>query len=231
MTTIAAVPLPDRPWKPRGPLVLLFLALAFIAFALPPYLSLDPGRSRIPPPPGLRAYYPLLVLHVSFASVAMVLAPLQIWPWLRRRYPAVHRRLGRVYVLGGVLPAGLAGLLIGAVSPFGPVIRASNVLLALLWLTATGAGLRAVLRGRYEEHRRWMIRSVTLTLSIITNRVWGVLWTIVFIPQLGTTFGGSEAAMVQAIAGLSGWLGWVVPLVVVEWWVLKPSIDSRPVVL
>ena len=62
-----------------------------------------------------------------------------------------------------------------------------------------------------------MIRSVVLTLSIITNRIWAVVWVIVLVPQLQTTFGGNEALMVQAIAGLSGWLGWVLPLLVTEW--------------
>ena len=39
----------------------------------------------------------------------------------------MHRRLGLLYIFGGVLPAGVMGLTLGAVSPFGPVIRASNV--------------------------------------------------------------------------------------------------------
>jgi hypothetical protein len=203
-------------------MVLLFLlVMAFLAFAVPPYLSFDPAQSRIPPPPGNRAYYPLLVAHVLFASVAMTAGCLQIWPWLRRRHPEAHRRVGRAYVFGGVLPAGLTGLAIGVMGPFGPVLRASNVLLALLWLTSTAVGFRMALRGRQADHRRWMTRSVTLTLSIITNRVWAVVFTLALAPHLPTMFGGSEAALVQAIAGLSGWLGWVVPLVAVEWWLVE----------
>src|SRR5258707_14687571 len=121
----------QRPWA-IGPL--LVLPLAFIASSLPPYLTFDPARSRIAPPAGLTAYYPALVGHVMFGSIAMLTACLQMWPWLRRRYPEVHRRVGDVYVFGGVVPAGAMGLTIGAVTPFGPVIRASNVLLAALWL-------------------------------------------------------------------------------------------------
>jgi hypothetical protein len=30
-----------------------------------------------------------------------------------------------------------------------------------------------------------------------------VIWVIVFIPQLDTTFGGNERLMIQTIAGLS----------------------------
>jgi len=210
----AARPLYRRPWA-VAPLVLL--ALAFISYSLPPYLTLDPSRSRVAPPPSVPAYYPALVAHVVFGSIAMITACLQVWPWMRRNHPEVHRRLGLLYIFGGVLPAGLLGLTIGAVSPFGPVIRASNVVLAIVWLTVTMTGFRAGRRHAWIEHRRWMTRSVVLTFSVITNRVWTVIWVIVFIPQLGTTFGGSERLMIQTIAGLSGWLGWVIPLVVTEW--------------
>lgn len=197
------------------------VALAFIAFALPPYLSLDVSRSRIPPPPAFPAYYPLLVMHVTLASIAMATACLQIWPWLRRERPRTHRLAGRVYVFGGVLPAGVCGLVIGAVSPFGPVIRASNVLLAMVWIACAVAGLRAARARQMAAHRRWMVRSVALTMSVITNRVWAVIVTLLLLPQLPTTFGGNEQLMVQSIAGLSGWLGWVLPLLIVEWWLVE----------
>jgi uncharacterized membrane protein YozB (DUF420 family) len=203
-----------------APILLGAVALAFIAFALPPYLTLDTAKSRIPPPPGVPAYFPLLVAHVVFASVAIATAIVQIVPAIRSRFPASHRRSGRLYVWLGVLPAGLTGLVIGVLTPFGPVLRASNVLLALLWLTCTFAGFRMARAGRYADHRRWMLRSVTLTLSIITNRVWAVIFTLALVPQLDTTFAGNESLMVQTIAGLSGWLGWVLPLLAVEWWLI-----------
>jgi hypothetical protein len=127
-------PTPRSRWPGAGQALLVLLVIAFIAYALPPYLTLDPVRSRVQPPPDLPAYYPLLVAHVAFASVALLTACAQISRWLRRRRPALHRAIGRVYVFGGVLPAGVCGLAIGSVSPFGPAARASNVLLALLWL-------------------------------------------------------------------------------------------------
>jgi hypothetical protein len=215
--TLAAVAV--RTWFRRTWAVapLMLLALAFISYSLPPYLTLDPSRSRIVPPSIGPGYYPALVAHVVFGSIAMFTACLQVWPWLRREHPTVHRRLGLLYIFGGVLPAGAMGLTLGAVSPFGPVIRASNVLLAIVWLTVTTTGFRAGRRHSWIEHRRWMTRSVVLTFSVITNRVWTAIWIIVFLPQLETTFGGNERLMIQTIAGLSGWLGWVIPLVVAEW--------------
>jgi hypothetical protein len=204
-----------RPWS-LAPLFIL--VIAFVAFSLPPYLTFDPARSRVPTAGTGTAYFPMLVAHVMFGSVAILTCCLQVWPWLRTRYPDVHRRIGLVYVFGGVLPAGTLGLILGAQTPFGPVLRASNVLLAVVWLTVTLAGYRAGRQYRTAAHRRWMTRSVVLTLSIITNRLWAVVWVVTLSPQLATTFGGNEAVMIQAIAGLSGWLGWVLPLVVTEWW-------------
>jgi hypothetical protein len=219
---------PDRRWW-RRPWVapMAVIAVAFVAFSLPPYLSLDPDRSRIPPPEHLGWYYPVLVAHVTFGSVALLTCCLQIWPWLRRRHPAVHRSVGRVYVFGGALPAGLIGLTLGAVSPFGPVARASNVLMATLWLVFTVTGFRMARQRRYVEHRRWMIRSFALTVSIITNRVWGVIWFLVLTPQLDTTFHGDQALFAQTVAGLTTWLGWVVTLLIAEWWLERTGAARR----
>jgi uncharacterized membrane protein len=203
-----------RPWV----LPLGLLITAFLVYSLPPYLGLDAASSRIPAPTGLGWYYPVLVTHIFFASVAMVTCALQIWPWLRQRYPAVHRRTGRVYVFAGALPAAVAGLFVGLGAAFGPVGAVSSVFLSTLWFGCTVQGYRMARARRFGEHRRWMIRSFALCMSIISNRLWSVVWFLVFAPQLETTFGGSELAMIQAISGITTWTGWVVPLLIAEWW-------------
>jgi hypothetical protein len=206
---------------------LLVLVVAFVAYSLPPYLTLDPARSRIPLAGTGAGYFPMLVGHVIFGTIAILAGCLQVWPWLRARYPDIHRRIGLVYVFGGVLPGGVLGLILGAQTPFGPVLRASNVLLAIVWLCVTIAGYRAGRQYRTTEHRRWMTRSVVLTLSIISNRVWAVVWVVTLSPQLATTFGGNETLMIHTIAGLSGWLGWVLPLVLTEWWLDTRGVRTR----
>jgi hypothetical protein len=199
-----------RPWI--APLALV--AVAFVAVSLPPYLGGDPSRSRVPP--SFPLHYPILVGHVVFGSIALLSACLQIWPWFRRRYRAWHRRIGRAYVFAGVLPAGLLALPMGALSPFGPVARASNVLLASLWLAFTITGYRRARQSRYAEHRRWMIRSFTLTASIITNRIWGPLAYLAIAPGLAVS--DEDRLLRWTVAGLSTWLGWVIPLLCAEWW-------------
>jgi hypothetical protein len=193
----------QRPWI--GPLALL--VLAFLSFSLPPYLALDPAQSRVPQPDGFPAHYWFLVGHVIFGSIAMGGAVLQIWPWLRRVHPVVHRNAGRAYVFAGVLPSGLMALTIGSQSPFGPVTRVSDVLAAVLWIGCTIAGWRAVRERRFGDHRKWMIRSVTLTFSIIVNRVLSPIAMIILEPQIPTTFGGSQVAFMQSVGAISSWGG------------------------
>ncbi|WP_084485635.1 DUF2306 domain-containing protein [Nocardia beijingensis] len=207
--------------RPRvGPL--LVLVFAFVAFSLPPYLTFDRSLSRVPDP-GFALHYPLLVVHVICASTAILSCGFQVWPWFRGRHPRLHRIIGRAYVFAGVLPAGLAGVVIGATSPFGPVARVSNVMLALLWLITTLAGLRAARERRFGDHRRWMIRSFALTLSIMLNRVLGAILFLLLNPLLDTTFHGDETLLVQTIAGIGTWLGWTSSLLIAQWW-----LDRRP---
>ncbi|MBP2340620.1 putative membrane protein [Saccharothrix coeruleofusca] len=208
-----------RPWV--APFA--FVVVAFVAFSLPPYLSLDRAQSRVPQPGDHTWHYPALVGHVVFGAIALTTCVVQVWPWFRQRFPVAHRRIGRAYVLAGVLPAGVLAVAVGSVSPFGPNTQVSNVLMGLLWLAFTVAGYRAARRRRFADHRRWMIRSFALTASIISNRLWTAVGVIVLSPGLETTFGGSEVALTQAIAGLSAWAGWVIPLLVAEWWLQRPG--------
>jgi hypothetical protein len=112
-----------RPWI--APLALL--VGAFLAFSLPPYLAFDPARSRVPQPDGFPAHYWFLVAHILFGTIAIVGVILQIWPWLRRTHPALHRRIGRVYIFGGAIPSALMALSIALSSPFGPAAGVLNV--------------------------------------------------------------------------------------------------------
>jgi uncharacterized membrane protein YozB (DUF420 family) len=197
---------------------LVLMVVAFLSYALPPYLTGDPSRSRVPATFGL--HYPVLVGHVALATVAMVAAVVQIWPGLRRRWPWLHRRAGRVYVVTA-LPAAACGAAIGAATPFGPVLATSNVVLAALWLWFTGNGYLAARRLRFAEHRRHMLRSATLALSVITNRIWSPILYLALQPLRDSVFGGDERHFIWLVAGVAGWLGWTIPLLAVQWWLTR----------
>jgi uncharacterized membrane protein len=214
----------------RWPLALALVVAAFLAFSLPPYVTADPARSRVPAT--FLLHYPLLVGHIALASVAMVAVVLQSWPGLRARRPALHRRVGRVYV-AAALPAAACAMVIGAATPFGPMLAVGNVVLAALWMWFTVNGYLAGRRRNIGEHRRNMIYSATLTLSIITNRIWTPLLFIALNPLQNSVFGGNEEHFLWFAAGLGAWLGWTIPLFTAWWWmrrraVATPSSISQP---
>jgi uncharacterized membrane protein len=161
-----------------------------LTYSLPPYFS---GGTRVPATFAL--HYPLLVAHVMFASVAMVTAVAQIWPGLRARRPSLHRRVGRAYVYAAI-PAAVCAMVIGAATPFGPFLAVGDVVLASLWLWFTINGYLAARQRQFAQHRRHMVRSATLALSIITNRIWTPVLVITFQPLQDSIFGGNEEHVV-----------------------------------
>lgn len=205
---------------------LAVIVVGFLAFSLPPYFT---GDTRVPATFAL--HYPLLVGHVMFASVAMVAAVAQIWPRLRVRHHVLHRRVGRVYVYTAV-PAAVCAMVIGAATPFGPFLAVSNVLLASLWLWFTLNGYLAAHQRRFADHRRHMVRSAALAVSIITNRIWTPVLFISLHPLQGSIFDGNGEHFLWFAAGLGAWLGWTIPLLAVQWWlhrrpVIAPSSNSQ----
>lgn len=224
---ISTAPARTRKWWQRPWIVPLgFFAVAFIAFSLPPYLTGDRAQARVQQPE-FAWHYPLLVLHVAFASIAMITCVLQVWPWLRQRHRNVHRVAGRIYVFAGVLPAGLSALAISVITPFGPAAQTSNLMMAPLWLLFTYNGYRTARQRRFVDHRKWMIRSFALTMSIITNRIWTVVMIIWLSPQFETTFHGDDKLLTYSIAGATTWLGWTIPLLIAEWWLQRDEVAKR----
>ena len=204
------------------------VAVGFVVYALPPYLTLDPAQARLQPFPPSAAYYPLLVTHIFLGSVALLTASLQVWPWLRRTHSRVHRTSGRVYV-AAVLPASICVMIIAPMGIHGANQQVANTMLALLWFGTTLAGFRAVRQHRYADHREWMLRSVAMTFSISANRAWLMILFIVFVPEIYTGQSFDPVALDQAI-GVSSWMSWVVNLIIVELWLhrrRRPRVTSR----
>ncbi|TYC19749.1 DUF2306 domain-containing protein, partial [Micromonospora sp. MP36] len=138
-----------------------------------------------------------------------------------------HRWIGRAYFFAGVFPAGIAVLGVAPLSSTGFVSQVGNTMLAVLWLATSIAGYRMARQRRFVEHRRWMIRSFALTTSIVLNRAWLILFVILLLPHVDTTYGGDQDAMIRAAAGASAWMSWVVNLLVAEWWLERGDARRR----
>ncbi|GGX44909.1 DUF2306 domain-containing protein [Streptomyces chryseus] len=212
-----------RPWV--GPLATV--AAVFIAYNVPRYLTFDPADSKIPLAPGHAWHYPVLVAHVVFGTVALVTCCLQVWPALRKKHPKVHRISGRLYVLAGVLPGAVAGVAVAMVSPSGLSMQVSTVTTSVLWAGTAIAGIRMARQRRQDEHRRWMVRSFALTLSIIFSRILGVIYDHTILPMPVTQDIPTLIAWGQARAGLASWPGWIIPLLIAEWWLIERGAAAR----
>ena len=131
------------------------------------------GAAMIPPPlkPNFLDHPIGSYIHITAASVALLIGPYQFLARPRARGAAPHRALGKVYV-GAVAVGGAAAVAIAPGSNGGPVAAAGFLTLAALWWLTTGAAVRAILRGDRVAHRRWMYRSYALTFAGVTLRLY-----------------------------------------------------------
>lgn len=157
--------------KMGWPFGIVLVTSLFIAVGSVRYLV--PGAPGGAPPILANAFTPLgvLTVHAGFASLALVLGPIQFLERLRARRPRLHRWMGRTYVLA-CLVAGAAGLVLAFGAQTGPISTAGFGLLALAWLYSTGKAWTSARGRRFDEHRRWMIRSFALTFAAVTLRLY-----------------------------------------------------------
>lgn len=163
-------------------------------------------------------YFPMLLLHVIGATIALVACVVQVWPWLRRTHPRVHRYVGRVYVFAGVFPATIFGIVVEVFWPFSAVTAFQQVLLAVLWIFVTTYGFMLARRGRFDDHRRWMLRSFALTTSVLVETAFSAAVDMLFLRVVHTQLAGSKYIFTQVTSATDNWLGMVIAILAVEWW-------------
>jgi uncharacterized membrane protein len=145
---------------------------------------------------------PWLPIHAVLAAAALLTAPFQFWTTPKGGRRAWHRLAGRVYVICCLLAAP-AGLILAFGATTGPVSTAGFGTLAIVWFVTTGMGWKTARDGRYADHRRWMIRSFSLTFGAVMLRLY-----LPIGPLLGFRFDDAYR--------LISFLAWVPNLVVAE---------------
>ncbi|WP_375419674.1 DUF2306 domain-containing protein [uncultured Sphingomonas sp.] len=124
-----------------------------------------------------------LVVHVGFASTALLTGVIQFSGKMRCSRPGLHRRMGRIYASSCLIGA-VAGLVLALGSSAGPIASVGFGGLAVVWFYATWLGWRRAMSGRFASHRRWMIRSWALTLAAVTLRIYIPLFEVMGLPDL-----------------------------------------------
>jgi hypothetical protein len=144
-------------------------------------------------------------VHVFTSMFALAAGFTQFAPAVLRRWPRVHRWVGRLYVFDVCFITGPASFIMALYANGGPTSQTAFTLLAILWITTTALAWRNALQRRWPAHRAWMIRSYALTLSALTLRAWKLLIVLAFHPR------PMDAYRIVA------WLGFVPNLLIAEW--------------
>ncbi|HEX7737806.1 MAG TPA: DUF2306 domain-containing protein [Ktedonobacteraceae bacterium] len=194
-----------------------FLALFIILMTIVTLLTaigILRGGKQFPVALLFYVYYPVLVLHIVLATIAVPVGIVQFLPQIRARRPRVHRLLGRTYIWC-VLVSGVAALFVACFT-VGFNKQAAFLTLGILWLLSGWKAWRAIRRGQVEKHRLWIVRNYALTLVAVFARL-VVPLLIVFQALQGTLLAGGFATLLEESLGTGVWLSIVLNLVFADW--------------
>jgi uncharacterized membrane protein len=118
-------------------------------------------------------------VHFAAGGVILVLGFIQLIGAIRTHYPALHRWLGRIYVVASLL-AGLGGLLFIAVKGTvgGTVMDIGFSLYGVLMVLAAVQTIRYARAGEMEIHRAWALRLFALAIGSWLYRMDYGFWAL-----------------------------------------------------
>lgn len=162
-------------------------------------------------------------VHIAFAGVALLLGPLQFVGSWRRRFPRLHRTVGRVYLVGVGVGA-LGGLVIASASSVAFLGFFGFGTLAVLWAWTGWRAYRAIRAGRVAEHHAWMIRCFALTYAAVTLRLWVGVLVAVQLPFAAPD--ADPVAIFDTAYAPVAFLCWLPNIVVAEWLVARRGLPG-----
>jgi uncharacterized membrane protein len=213
-----------RPDRVTVVAVLIGLAILAVLGSLSGVLSWSVPHLRdgtIPDDPYARNYvlhpWPA-ALHIVPGLIYLLGAPVQLSAGFRRKHLTLHRRMGRIILLSGIV-AGTLALVIGISHPFDGMAEGSAAVVFAVWfLVCLVLAFAAVRRRDIARHRRWMIRAFAAGIGIGAIRLWvGILGAV-----QSTMTGTMAMSPQQGTYGIAFWLGFTSTVVVGEWWLRHP---------
>ncbi len=117
--------------------------------------------------------------HMISGGLITVLAPLQLVPGLRARWPWLHRAAGRLVVAAALVTAvgGLAYIgLRGTIG--GPLMSGAFALYGLLMGLSAVQTVRFARQGDTRRHRNWALRLFVLAIASFLYRIHYAVWEI-----------------------------------------------------
>jgi hypothetical protein len=141
--------------------------------------------------------------HVVSGPLTLLVGTILISDRFRARFPAWHRRLGRVQVASILLLLTPSGLWMAPYAETGAVAATGLGLLAFATAACVTMGWRAAVSRRLADHQRWMLRTYLLLCSAVVIRLIGGLASVV---QFDANW----------LYPLAVWSSWLMPLLIFE---------------
>ena len=152
-----------------------------------------------------------IMVHVVTMLVGVLMGPLQFLRSFRDKHRAIHRNMGKVYLVFSTVGAA-SGIYMSFFSYAGAISGVSFFLLGAGVLITNYMAYTAIRRGDINTHREWMTRSFALMLAAVTLRIYAA--------PLQAAFGEYTGYAIVA------WACWVPNILVAEWAIRR---QRRPV--
>lgn len=110
-----------------------------------------------------------VVMHMTGGSMALLLGPMQFWPFIRKRFVSFHRLSGKIYMTG----IALIGISAGRLSLISSCVpcRISLFLLTVFAVLSTWFAWRAIQTRNIKTHRHMMVRSYVCVIAFVSVRI------------------------------------------------------------
>jgi uncharacterized membrane protein len=169
-------------------------------FASPasPAAALDAGFAR---------HLALTLVHILPGGLFLVLTPLQFVRRIRQKHLQVHRWMGRILVVSGLIIGSTALIMSYTMNIGGPNETAATTLFAIVFLNCLIRAYRHIRRKEVARHRESMIRAYGVGLGVATTR-----------PIVGMFFAFRRLTP-HEFFGIAFWLGFTITSLVAEAWV------------
>ncbi len=138
-------------------------------------------------------YVPLgltTVLHVLPGLIFLLIGLVQFMPALRRHALRLHRWLGRIFIISGLI-SGLSVLWLSVRLPAmgGLLTLVGTWIFAIAMMVCLVAAYRAIRRMDVTQHRAFMIRAYAIGSAVATTRLVGLIGTKFLALDFITNFG------------------------------------------
>jgi hypothetical protein len=191
-------------------IAIVYRRIAFIATLNAP-APMTKGSSPVPDT-GFAAHPLLTLIHIIPGLLFMLLAPLQFVKRLRQEYPKVHRFIGYIVLISGLI-IGSTALVMGFIMAIGGIIETLAVtVFGIAFLFSLAKAYLHIIRSEISLHREWMIRVLAIGLAVSTTR-----------PIMGIFFATSRLTglTVYQFFGIAFWIAFILHVTVAEIWIRR----------